>query len=201
MHCNHSCNHIGKGTNKSANGISHLIKVHRQLYQLISTQSTTEKESTMGNTLSPIRKLRSSKRKDRAQTQDLSGLEIFCDPLQAGNVSEAFELPQVDETDYSSADLSYSTAMLETSRTSVNKGKRRSRKSSRRSSGEDSSDLLACIIPGMDPSELLQLVEECAMEEKRERDLQESRSREFRREGRHRSSRNSVKNVMRANAA
>jgi hypothetical protein len=44
-----------------------------------------------------------------------------------------------------------------------------SRRSSRRLSSEDAADLMTCTISGLDPIELLRLVQECAAEEEKEK--------------------------------
>ena len=132
----------------------------------------------MGNTLrSPIniKKLRNSKK--RKPAEGLAGMEIMVDPNQVDLVSEVFDMPDVDmPEDCSHSDHAELSAGLRSSANSNGKRLRTSSRSSQRSSQRSSvaDDLMACIIPGMDPSELLQLVEECAEEERRERELEES---------------------------
>ena len=135
-------------------------------------------------------------------------MEILVDPNQAECVSEAFELPDVDMTDCSHTsrtELSYHTTHAFGPRSSQNSNGKRRRMSSQRSSQRSSvaDDLMACIIPGMDPSELLQLVEECAEEERREKELEESQRShdQDRRQRRSKSSRKRVKNALSTSAS
>ena len=144
---------------------------------------------TMGNTLrSPIsvKRRRSEKRKGRKSPADLSGMEIMVDPHEAEYVSEAFDLPDVGMADNSQStrtdaavynvrsSQNSTSKRLRSSKTSC-RSSRTSCRSSRSSQRPSlSQDLMTCIIPGMDPSELLQLVEECAEEERREMELEES---------------------------
>ena len=128
----------------------------------------------MGNKAS-VNKPRSSKK--GREIGDLSGMEITVDPCEVDLVSEMFQLPKNSEVDHnnsrsSNLDMSYHTEDApKTLRNSSSSGPRKSTSSSRRSSD---ADILTCIIPGMDPLEMLKLVEECAEEDNREKELEES---------------------------
>lgn len=143
----------------------------------------------MGNTLrSPIRvkRRRSEKRKGGKSPADLSGMEIMVNPHEADFLSEPFDFPGIDMTNHSHSTITDSAVYnVRSSKNSADKRLRSSKTSCRssrtscRSSRSSqrpslSEDLMTCIIPGMDPSELLQLVEECAEEERREMELEES---------------------------
>ena len=151
----------------------------------------------------------SKKEKPSSEAMDnLSGWEINVDTMASGFVSELFEVPPDGmDTSHSATELgdtSNHTIRPAGSMRRSDGSHNRKCGSSKRSSTATAvdSDLVACIIPGMDPRELLQLVEECAHEEMREQELEgSSRRQDIYRKSRDRKSRKRNKNGLSPTAA
>ncbi|CAB9508889.1 expressed unknown protein [Seminavis robusta] len=149
----------------------------------------------MGNTL---QKQASFKRRSKNKPRSgLSGLEIVLDQPQEPMVSEMFqegfdadldydyedEKDHIEDRDYSMQDYSSDRRVMDDSlllRKSHNSRKsvrssRTSTSSRRLSASEGAEDLMTCMIPGMDPLEMLRLVEGCVEEDEKEREIEEAR--------------------------
>jgi hypothetical protein len=153
-------------------GTTKTIKTHNFVSSFDNPLSTT-----MGNTLrtSAMKKKLQSSSKSSKQVEDLSGMEILIDSSQADCVSEAFGFPAVDPTEFNDrSGVHLSHYHTECSENLPSRKNSKKTESSSSSSGRESADLMACIIPGMDPAELLQLVEECAKAEQLEREMEQS---------------------------
>jgi hypothetical protein len=111
---------------------------------------------------------------DQPQEQEGLGCEMFEDSRNKNNRTET-------RTSDPSMDFSITPAEgypISESRKSISSRKSAgSRRSSRRLSSEDAADLMTLSISGLDPIEILRLVQECAEEEEKEKAMNDEEAR------------------------